>query len=99
MPVRASAAWAELFGRLRCRKPAGCSVLWVRVPVSRDTEVEDLQRRLAPLVLAAIPRRSGGLDAAEDAVQEALIAATRNWQAAAYRTTRVAASGRPLPGG
>ncbi|MFD6917202.1 sigma factor, partial [Streptomyces virginiae] len=40
---------------------------------------EDLLRRLAPLVLGALVRRYGHFDAAEDAVQEALLAATRQW--------------------
>jgi RNA polymerase sigma factor (sigma-70 family) len=49
--------------------------------VSQQPEVEDLLRRLAPQVLAVMVRRSGGLDAAEDAVQEALIAAALHWPA------------------
>lgn len=43
-----------------------------RVPAS-----EDLLRGLAPQVLGALVRRYGHFDAAEDAVQEALLAATR----------------------
>ncbi|MFJ7589258.1 RNA polymerase sigma factor [Streptomyces sp. NPDC097617] len=39
---------------------------------------EDL-RRLAPQVLGALVRRYGHFDAAEDAVQEALLAAARQW--------------------
>jgi RNA polymerase sigma factor (sigma-70 family) len=46
-----------------------------------DPELEDLLRRLAPQVLGVLMRRSGGLDTAEDAVQEALIAAARHWPA------------------
>jgi RNA polymerase sigma factor (sigma-70 family) len=42
-------------------------------------EVEDLLRRLAPQVLGAVVRRYGHFDAAEDAVQEALIAAATQW--------------------
>ncbi len=41
--------------------------------------VEDLLRELAPQVLGALTRRSGDFDAAEDAVQEALIAAADHW--------------------
>jgi RNA polymerase sigma factor (sigma-70 family) len=41
--------------------------------------VEDLLRELAPQVLGAVVRRYGDLDSAEDAVQDALIAATRHW--------------------
>jgi RNA polymerase sigma factor (sigma-70 family) len=43
--------------------------------------VEDLMRRLAPQVLGAVVRRYGHFEAAEDAVQEALIAATTRWSA------------------
>ncbi len=44
-----------------------------------DDNVEDLLRRLAPQVLGAVVRRYGHFDTAEDAVQEALIAATMQW--------------------
>jgi len=44
-----------------------------------DTELEGLLRRLAPQVLGAVVRRYGHFDTAEDAVQEALIAAARRW--------------------
>ncbi|HEY3503537.1 MAG TPA: sigma-70 family RNA polymerase sigma factor [Actinocatenispora sp.] len=40
---------------------------------------EDLWRRLAPRVLGALTRRYGDFDAAEDAVQEALLAASKQW--------------------
>ena len=40
---------------------------------------EDLLRELAPQVLGTLTRRSGDLDAAEDAVQEALLAAAEHW--------------------
>ncbi|MEU8801863.1 DUF6596 domain-containing protein [Spirillospora sp. NPDC048819] len=40
---------------------------------------EDLLRPLAPQVLGALVRRYGHFDAAEDAVQEALIAAVAQW--------------------
>jgi RNA polymerase sigma factor (sigma-70 family) len=43
--------------------------------------VEDLLRELAPQVLAALARRYGDLADAEDAVQEALLAAARQWPA------------------
>jgi predicted RNA polymerase sigma factor len=46
--------------------------------VTGDT-VEDLLRRLAPQVLGAVVRRYGHFDTAEDAVQEALIAAATQW--------------------
>ena len=44
-----------------------------------DTEIEDLLRRLAPRVLGAVVRRYGHFDTAEDAAQEALIAAAMQW--------------------
>ncbi|WP_327431636.1 RNA polymerase sigma factor [Streptomyces sp. NBC_01236] len=43
------------------------------------TEVEDLLRLHAPQVLGALVRRYGHFDAAEDAVQEALLAAAGQW--------------------
>jgi RNA polymerase sigma factor (sigma-70 family) len=42
---------------------------------------EDLLRELAPQVLGAVVRRYGHFDTAEDAVQEALLAAARQWPA------------------
>ncbi len=47
-----------------------------------DTEahrIEDLLRELAPQVLGTLVRRHGQFDASEDAVQEALLAAARQW--------------------
>ena len=44
-----------------------------------DDDVEGLLRRLAPQVLGALVRRYGHFDTAEDAVQEALIAAASQW--------------------
>jgi RNA polymerase sigma factor (sigma-70 family) len=44
-----------------------------------DPRLEDLLRPLAPQVLGALVRRYGHFDAAEDAVQEALIAAATQW--------------------
>src|ERR1700741_1386505 len=41
---------------------------------------EDLLRELAPQVLGAVVRRFGHFDTAEDAVQEALLAAATQWQ-------------------
>jgi RNA polymerase sigma factor (sigma-70 family) len=43
------------------------------------TEVEDLLRELAPRVLGAVVRRYGHFDLAEDAAQEALLAAATRW--------------------
>ncbi|GHG19987.1 MULTISPECIES: RNA polymerase sigma factor [Amycolatopsis] len=45
------------------------------------TDVESLLRELAPQVLAALVRRYGDFDACEDAVQEALLAASQQWPA------------------
>jgi len=44
-------------------------------------DAEQLLRRLAPQVLGAVVRRYGHFDLAEDAVQEALLAAARQWPA------------------
>ncbi|MFW6092316.1 MAG: RNA polymerase sigma factor [Actinomycetota bacterium] len=44
-----------------------------------DTGVEGLLRELAPQVLGAVTRRFGDFTAAEDAVQEALLAAAVQW--------------------
>jgi RNA polymerase sigma factor (sigma-70 family) len=46
-----------------------------------DTEAEDLLRQLAPQVLGAVVRRYGHFDIAEDAMQEALLAAAGQWPA------------------
>ena len=44
-----------------------------------ETRIEDLLRELAPRVLGALVRRHGQFDACEDAVQEALLAASQQW--------------------
>jgi len=44
-----------------------------------EAGAEDLLRRLAPQVLGAVVRRYGHFDTAEDAVQEALLAAAVQW--------------------
>ena len=49
--------------------------------VVRDADVEGLLRELAPQVLGALIRRFGTFDTAEDAVQEALLAAAVQWPA------------------
>ncbi|MFB6398245.1 RNA polymerase sigma factor [Polymorphospora lycopeni] len=46
-----------------------------------DRAVEDLLRELAPQVVGVLTRRSGDFAAAEDAVQEALLAAFGQWPA------------------
>jgi RNA polymerase sigma factor (sigma-70 family) len=47
--------------------------------IAHSATVEDLLRELAPQVLGTLTRQSGDFDAAEDAVQEALIAAADHW--------------------
>jgi RNA polymerase sigma factor (sigma-70 family) len=46
-----------------------------------DRQIARLLRDLAPQVLGAVARRHGDFDAAEDAVQEALVAAAMQWPA------------------
>ncbi|MDQ3328307.1 MAG: RNA polymerase sigma factor [Chloroflexota bacterium] len=45
----------------------------------RASPIEDLLRELAPQVLGVLVRRFGDFDAAEDAIQEALLSAARHW--------------------
>src|SRR5918999_3618644 len=52
-----------------------------RGPVTTTARIEDLLRELAPQALGAVVRRYGEFDAAEDAVQEALLAAAIHWPA------------------
>jgi predicted RNA polymerase sigma factor len=47
--------------------------------VSGPEAIGDLLRECAPRVLAALVRSYGQFDACEDAVQEALLAASRQW--------------------
>ena len=47
--------------------------------MSADTRIEDLLRDLAPQVLGALVRHYGHFDRCEDAVQEALLAASVRW--------------------
>jgi RNA polymerase sigma factor (sigma-70 family) len=49
--------------------------------VTPTSSPEDLLRELAPQVLGAVARRYGDIDDAEDAVQEALLAAATQWPA------------------
>src|ERR687890_1584655 len=62
--------------------------------------MEDLLRDLAPQVLGALARRYGQFDAAEDAVQEALLAAATQWPAEGVpenpRSWLLAVAGRRL---
>ncbi len=47
--------------------------------MNREPAVEDLLRELAPQILGVVTRRFGDFAAAEDAVQEALLAAALHW--------------------
>jgi RNA polymerase sigma factor (sigma-70 family) len=47
--------------------------------LSSNRRIEDLLRELAPQVLGALVRRHGQFDTCEDAVQEALLAASQQW--------------------
>jgi RNA polymerase sigma factor (sigma-70 family) len=47
--------------------------------VNQGPAIEDLLRELVPQVLGVVIRRFGDFDAAEDAVQEALLAAALHW--------------------
>ncbi|WP_420126887.1 RNA polymerase sigma factor [Longimicrobium sp.] len=49
------------------------------MPEALESVVGHLLRDLAPQVLGAVARRHGDVDAAEDAVQEALVAAALQW--------------------
>ena len=46
-----------------------------------DSTIEGMLRRLTPQVIGALVRRYGHFDSAEDAVQEALLAAAQQWRA------------------
>lgn len=60
-------------------RPKGESAPTGRAGSTAHHGVEDLLRALAPQVLGALVRRYGSFDAAEDAVQEALLAAALQW--------------------
>lgn len=49
-----------------------------------DTRLEDLLRELAPQVLGTLVRRYGDFTTAEDALQEAMLAAATQWPADGY---------------
>jgi len=63
-------------GRARCRRRVGGSTGTLHDETDR---IEDLLRELAPQVLGALMRKYEDLFAAEDAVQEALVAAAEQW--------------------
>jgi predicted RNA polymerase sigma factor len=51
-------------------------------------DVDGLLRQLTPQVLGALVRRYSQFDACEDAVQEALLAASAQWPEEGPRATR-----------
>jgi RNA polymerase sigma factor (sigma-70 family) len=53
--------------------------VWLNARDVNDAVNERLLRELAPQVLAAVARRHGRFDLAEDATQEALLAAAQQW--------------------
>ena len=57
---------------------------------SATPELEHLLRTEAPQVLGALVRRFGHFDIAEDAVQDALLAAAQQWPTDASPTIPVA---------
>lgn len=61
------------------RSPAPAAPVDPAIPT--EAAVGRLLRDLAPQVLGAVARRHGDFDAAEDAVQEALVAAATQWPA------------------
>src|SRR4051812_44444928 len=65
----------------RCGRVPTTSDLLSQPPMTPDgtAELERLWREAAPRVLAALVRRYGDFDSAEDALQEALLAASRQW--------------------
>ena len=66
-------------GPVRRRRDGGVPADRGRRALSSEPSVEDLLRELAPQVLGALARRYGDFDTAEDAVQEALLAASIHW--------------------
>jgi predicted RNA polymerase sigma factor len=66
--------------------------------VTLDASSEHLLRELAPQVLGAVIRRFGNFGAAEDAVQEALLAAALRSEASRRQRETVAASLSPATG-
>lgn len=68
----------RMFGRSTSTSRTSRAELESRLPVTA-AETEDLLRRLAPQVLGAVVRRYGNFDLAEDATQEALLAASLRW--------------------
>ena len=64
------------------RSSAGPPIWRCSEPVTHDgidRTIERLLRELAPQVLSAVVRRYGHFDLAEDATQEALLAAATQW--------------------
>ena len=65
---------------MRCSNRSTCERCELRRrALTSQSDVEALLRELAPQVLGVLARRYGDFDAAEDAVQEALLAASVHW--------------------
>src|SRR6476659_6391901 len=64
---------------VRRRRDGDVAATGGRRALNVPPRVEDLLRELAPQVLGTLARRSGDFAAAEDAVQEALLAAAVHW--------------------
>src|SRR5207245_8101245 len=67
---KSGGSWTTRRSRDRSAQPSA---------VTGQPRIEDLLRELAPQVLGVLVRRYGHFDACEDAVQEALLAATVQW--------------------
>ena len=77
-PSTSGHAPTRMCGRSTSTSPTSRAERPGRLPVTA-AETEDLLRRLAPQVLGAVVRRYGNFDLAEDATQEALLAASAQW--------------------
>ena len=66
-------------GAVQCRRDGVLPGAGGRRELNAPPRVEGLLRELAPQVLGTLVRRHGDFDAAEDAVQEALLAAAVHW--------------------
>jgi DNA-directed RNA polymerase specialized sigma24 family protein len=66
-------------GAVRCRRDGDIPPTGRGRALNVSSNVEELLRELAPQVLGTLARRTGDFDGAEDAVQEALLAAALQW--------------------
>src|SRR3981081_3467229 len=77
--ARARVGRADPGRQVRRGRGAATDVLGRAGDVSTRERLGDLLHDLAPQVLGVLLRRHGRFDACEDAVQEALLAATTQW--------------------